>query len=779
MLPAIVLITLALAPLGLLARTGPRPLVGWALALLPALSFALLLFQLPQVTGTTQIREVIPWVPAMGVELNFALDGLSLLFALVITGIGTLIIGYAGHYMHDDPGLGRFLLYLLLFMGAMLGLVLAGNVLTMFIFWELTSVTSYLLIGYKHDYPGARRGALQSLVITAGGGLALLLGLLILGEGARQAGVAPNQIYNFDAIIAAGDAIKAGPLYTPALLLILVGAFTKSAQFPFHFWLPGAMQAPTPASAFLHSATMVKAGVYLLARLAPGLGDTPLWNAALVLVGGFTFAFGALVATRKDDIKALLAYTTLSMLGGLIMLIGLGGKYAAEAVVVNILAHALYKSALFMIAGIIDHEAGSRDLRQLGGLRRMMPATAFFIALALLSQMGIPVFFGFVGKELLIEAALSSPLADPLRYAALTAIVVAAVGYIIAAWRLFKYAFLGTPSPTLAQRHHVADPRGMLVPPAIPALLSIIIPLALLPWASQLLAPAASVIYGKEIGFKLALWHGVNSALMISSAAILVGAVLARFERPLAAMPPHLPAWADGATLLDRLLAGVDRVGALITRSLQTGQLRRYMLYNTITLLLITGVPFVLYVLPGLTFFSPDPQLRVYEAFAAALIPIAVVATIRAESRLSAIIAVGVVGAMVSLFFVLFSAPDLALTQLLIEVLSTVFLLLVFSILPARFATLSSNTTRMRDAILAGMVGLLVAGLVLATATTTSFEPLAPYYLENSLAKGKGQNVVNVILVDFRGFDTMGEVTVLLTALLGIYGLLRMRREKR
>ncbi|NNJ10744.1 DUF4040 domain-containing protein [Chloroflexales bacterium ZM16-3] len=775
MLASIVLITLAAAPLGLLARRGPRPLIGWGLALLPAATFALLLAQLPALSGEQRLVEAIPWAPAMGVELRFTLDGLSLLFGLVISGIGTLIFGYAGHYMASDPGLGRFMVYLILFMGAMLGVVLAGNVLTMFLFWELTSVTSYLLIGYKHDYSDARRGALQSLLITAGGGLALLVGLLLLGEAARRAGVPAGEAYTFEAIIGAGEAIKAGPLYLPAMILVFLGAFTKSAQFPFHFWLPGAMQAPTPASAFLHSATMVKAGIYLLARLAPGLGGTPLWSGTLVLVGGFTFAFGAVVATRKLDIKALLAYTTLSMLGGLVMLIGLGGKYAAEALAVNILAHALYKSSLFMIAGIIDHETGTRDLNRLGGLRRFMPGTTVFIALALLSQMGIPIFFGFVGKEIMIEAALESPLADPWRYAALAAIVVGAVGYIVAAWRLFKNAFLGQPSPDVLQQH-VTDPHlGMLAAPAVPAALSLLLPLGLLPFVSQLLAPAASAVYGHGLELDLALWHGVNVALGVSAAAILTGALLARFERQLAGLPLSLPIWLDGAKLFERLTDALIAGATVLTRALQNGQLRRYMLYTTVSFLVVAGLPFILYGTASVRLI-PDPQLQPYEIFAAALIPVAVVATIRARSRLGAIIAVSVVGAMVSLFFVLFSAPDLALTQLLIEVLSTVFLVLVFSVLPSRFEILSSRWKRSRDAVLAGLVGLLMTGLVLATSGSSAFSSISPFFLENSLAKGKGHNVVNVILVDFRGFDTMGEITVLLTALLAIYGLLRMRR---
>jgi multicomponent Na+:H+ antiporter subunit A len=765
MLAASVLATLALAPLGLLARRGRRPLIGWGLALLPLALFGLMAAQAPQIAAGGRLAEVIPWAPQLGVELSFALDGLSLLFALIISGIGVLIVGYAGHYMEKDPGLGRFYVYLLLFMGAMLGLVLAGNVLTMFIFWELTSVTSYLLIGYKHDYPDARRGAQQSLLVTGGGGLALLVGLLLLGSVAGT--------YSFAGIIAAGDLIKASPLYAPAVALVFIGCFTKSAQFPFHFWLPGAMQAPTPASAFLHSATMVKAGVYLLARLNPGLGDTPLWSYTLVAVGGFTFAFGAIVAFRQYDIKALLAYTTLSMLGGLVLTIGLGGKYGAEALAANVLAHALYKSALFMCAGIIDHETGTRDLKRLGGLRAYMPRTAAVVGLALLSQMAIPVWLGFVAKEILLEAALESPLPAPWPTIGLAAIVIAAVGYIIAAWRMFANVFLGKPPADVLQRHVEDPPAGMWLAPALPAALSLIVPLALLGPVSALLSPAAAAVYGGALEFELALWHGFNSALLISVGAIVAGGLLATQERRLAGAP-ILPAWLNGAQLFDKGTDGMLALATWVARRTQVGRLRAYILYTVIAFLGFVGVPFALYGLGEIAIPS-DPQLHFYEIVTAALIPVGIVATITARSRLGAIIAVGVVGAIVALFFVLFSAPDLALTQLLIEVLSTVFLLLVFSVLPVRFESLSPAWVRWRDAGVAAAVGLLTTGLVLATATSTMFPPLTPFYLQNSLPAGKGANVVNVILVDFRGFDTMGEITVLFIAVIGIFGLLRFR----
>jgi multicomponent Na+:H+ antiporter subunit A len=775
MLASIVLLMLAAAPLGLFARREPRSLIGWGLALIPFAAFLALGTQIPLIVNGGRIDEALAWAPAMGLELRFTLDGLSLLFALIITGIGTLIIGYGGAYMEKDSGLGRFYVYLLLFMGAMLGLVLAGNVLTMFVFWELTSVTSYLLIGYKHDYPDARRGAQHSLLITGGGGLALLVGLLLLGYMTQQTGVTGSEAYTFAAIIAAGDALKLDALYTPALILVFLGCFTKSAQFPFHFWLPGAMQAPTPASAFLHSATMVKAGVYLLARLAPGLGGTVLWDTTLILVGGFTFAFGGIVAVRQYDIKALLAYTTLSMLGGLVMLIGLGGKYGAEALTANILAHALYKSALFMTAGIIDHETGTRDLNRLGGLRKYMPITMAIVGVALISQMGIPILLGFVAKEWMLKAALESSVAAPLPTIALIAIIVGALAYIVAAWRLFSKAFLGTPHPDVRQ-HHVVDPKpAMWISPGVPALLSLALPLGLLPAVSALLSPAASNVYGEAFTFELYLYNGVNTALLISLSIIAVGLVLTRVQEPLATLRGPFGK-IDAAIVFDKLIDGMLATATTMTRTIQSGKLRTYILYTVLTFIGFVGVPFVLFGLNGIT-VTVDNDLHFYEVLTAALIPVGVIATIRARSRLGAIISVSVVGAMIALFFVLFSAPDLAITQLLIEALSTVFLILVFSVLPTRFETLSPLWVRVRDGIIAGVAGLLLMGLVLAATTSDLFRPLAPWFLANSYPAGQGDNVVNVILVDFRGFDTLGEITVLFVALLGIYGLLRFRTK--
>lgn len=775
-LSAIILVSFVVAPVGLFIRHDTHKMSGWALATLPLLLFVLFATHTPAIVAGEVFREVTAWAPNLGVSLAFQLDGLSLLFSMVITGIGTLIMLYTNYYLAGDPGIGRFQFYLLLFMGSMLGVVLANNILTMFIFWELTSASSYLLIGFKHEYAEARRGAQQGLLITAGGGLGLLFGLLLLGEAAKAVGVDPALAYNLDAIIAAGEAIKETAFYTPAVLLIFLGCFTKSAQFPFHFWLPNAMQAPTPASAFLHSATMVKAGIYLLARLNPGLGETALWNGTLTLVGATTLLLGSVLALRQDDLKALLAYSTVSVLGVLTMLVGLGGEYAAEALVTYIVAHALYKSALFMVAGTVDHEAGTRDLRRLGGLRHAMPVTTMLAILAGLSMAGIPIAFGFVAKELVLKATTESHLPGLMIFAVLVILVVTAIFAIAYTWRLINGTFFGERGSGMREHVHEA-PVGMLLGPAIPAALTWLFCLGLLPAASMFLSPAAASVAGEAIEMHLHLWEGFNLAFGLTLVIIAVGIVLARFEHQVAAIPSPLPSWLNSDRLYDAAIEGLLQGSKKLTVTIQSGRLRTYLLIIVLTLLGLVGPTFLFFGMDEGA-FPPLTDLALHEMIAALLIPFGVIAAIRARSRVGAIIAVGVVGGMVSLFFVLFSAPDLALTQLLIEVLFTVFLLLVFSVLPSGFEQLSSRRARRRDAIVAVGVGGLMMGLTLVAATSDLFPSIAPYYLAESLPGGKGANVVNVILVDFRGFDTMGEITVLFIAALGIYGLLRLRPRK-
>ena len=766
MLVAIVLMIFAAAPLGLLARSAPRPAMGWALALVPLAAFIACWSAIPTITAGGQVVNALPWVPAMGLELRLALDGLSMLFVLLVSGIGTLIVLYTGYYMAGDPSVGRFYMALFIFMGAMLGLVLAENILTLFVFWELTSISSYLLVGHKHEYAEVRRGAQMGLLITVGGGMAMLLGLVLLGSVVGS--------YSISAIIAAADTLQASPLYGPALLLICLGCFTKSAQFPFHFWLPNAMQAPTPASAFLHSATMVKAGVFLLARLHPALSGTPLWATTLSVVGMLTMLVGAVVALRKDDIKGLLAYSTVSMLGTMVLLAGIGGPDAPAALASIILAHALYKGALFMLAGVVDHEAGTRKLSELGGLRRVMPRTFVLTAIAALSMAGFPPLFGFVAKEELLYAATDSALPPWLGLTALAVVVLSSTLGVLAAWRLVGGIFFGPLGSGVKPKAHEA-PLGMLVGPGALTLLSVALPFGLLPALSGLLQPTVQAIAGA--GTKIELYlipSSVGLPLILSVVILGVGILLARFTGRIAALPSPLPRWLNGDTLYDGAISALLGGATSLTRLLQNGRMRSYMLWSLLALVAAVLPPLALYGLGGL----PPPTLAgvaPYELVIPLLIPVGVLATLTARSRLGAIIAAGIVGAIISLLFVIYSAPDLALTQLLIEVIATVFFLLVFALLPSAFERLSPRSTRVRDGLVATLVGLTMAGVTYAAASSTAFPSISALFKAEALSVGKGANVVNVILVDFRSFDTMGEITVLFIVLLGIYAMLRLR----
>ncbi len=768
MLTAIVLIVIAAAPVGLIARYLPRPPVGWLLALLPLSAFVLFATQVPAIVGGGHVSEVLPWAPAMGLELRFTLDGLSLLFALLVSGIGTLIFIYTAYYLAGDPGMGRFYVYLALFMGAMLGLVLSDNLLGLFIFWELTSVSSYLLVGFKHDYLEVRRGAQMGLLLTVGGGLALLVGMVLLGTVAGS--------YSISAIIPAGEAVRASPLYGPALALIGLGCFTKSAQFPFHFWLPNAMQAPTPASAYLHSATMVKAGVYLLARLHPALSGTDMWLYTLSFVGATTMVVGATIAIRRDDIKSLLAYSTISQLGVMVLLAGIGGHEAPAALVTTVLAHALYKGALFMLAGAVDHEAGTRSLAKLGGLRRLMPWTMALASLSALSMAGVPILLGFVAKETLLAAAVDSGLPSGIDLVVLLAVVANAVLGVLYAWRLVSGVFLGPLGPGVKEHVHEA-PAGMLAAPGLLTALSLALPVGFLSATSELLAPAVRAIGGEEAEISLHLFPShLSTPLALSVAALLIGAALTRFLPQIVGMASPLPPWLNGDRIYDAAIDGMLAGATSFTRLVQNGKLRIYLMWSVLSLVAVVAPPLVLYGLGGLSLPGLE-GVGAFELVAALLIPVAVLAVIRARSRLGAIVAASIVGAMVSFLFVIYSAPDLALTQLLIETLSTVFLVLVFAVLPVGFARLSPASTRVRDGLIAALVGLTMAGVTFAAASSTAFTPISGAFRAESLSEGHGANVVNVILVDFRGFDTMGEITVLFTALLGIYMMLRLRPE--
>lgn len=719
--------------------------------------------QLPRVAAGTAALESYAWVPSLGVSLAFALDGLSLLFAFLICGIGFLIVIYAGGYLAGHPRLGRFYTLLFFFMGSMLGLVLADNLVALFIFWELTSISSYLLIGFDHQKAESRASALQALLITGGGGLLLLAGMILLSmAGGTQ---------EISVLLERGDQIRAHPLYAPIFLLMLAGAVTKSAQFPFHFWLPGAMAAPTPVSAYLHSATMVKAGVYLLARFHPALGGTELWTTVLPLFGGVTMLVGGVLAVCQTDLKRILAYSTVSALGTLVFLLGLGTTEALKAAVVFLLAHALYKGALFMVAGALDHETGTRDVEKMGGLRRAMPITAAIAVLAAVSLAGFGPVFSFIGKEMLFEAVLHSPERGvlPVVMATLSGALFAAVAAIVAL-RPFFGAVRETPKSP-----HEAPP-SLWLGPGVLAVLGLLLGIVPGGVAAGLISPAAAAVIGVDAPVKLALWHGFNAALALSAASVILGLIIYLGS---ASLRRALPRWESSfdygpARWYRWGLAALSGTARVQTQFLQHGYLRFYLM--AILMATIGLVGYTLLSRSQLQGSFDFHTARFHEVVIAGLILAAALAAVFTDSRLTAIASLGVVGNGVALIYMIFGAPDLAMTQILIETLTVILFVLAFYHLP-RFINMTPAPARMRDAVISIAFGALMTALVLVTTGVQFHPPISRYFAENSVPLAFGRNVVNVILVDFRGIDTLGEITVLAVAGIGVYALLKLRPE--
>lgn len=742
-----------------------RGATGWIIALLPLGLFAYFISQVGAIMAGEVVRVSYAWAPSLGVNLSFYLDGLSLLFALLITGIGTLIILYTAGYLAQDDQIGRFYAFTLIFMASMLGLVLADNIITLYVFWELTSFSSFLLIGFDHKKEESRSAAWQALLVTGGGGLILLAGLILMGQ--------VGGTLELSALLSQGDLLQADARYLPIVILILLGACTKSAQFPFHFWLPNAMAAPTPASAYLHSATMVKAGVYLLARFSPALGGTPLWQYSVTAIGATTMLVGGLLAWQQADLKRVLAYSTVSALGMLVLLIGVGTERAAEAMVVFLLGHALYKGALFLVVGAVDHETGTRDANQLSGIRHTMPITAGAALVAALSMASLPPFLGFVGKELLYEAALEAHFAG---YLLISLVVLSNMFYLAAVGIVGIRPFFGHPVETPKHAHEA--PLSMWLGPVVLAAAGL--GLGLLPGiAETVVEPAVAAITAHSTDIHLALWHGLTLPLLLSAITVAGGigiyAGRSRLLR-LASGPMRLTRWGP-----DRwytwALNGLNWLAHEQTLLFQHGYLRYYMLTIVLTILGLVG-----YTLLRMTDLSQHllvttPDVKIYELGLGVLILLATVMAVRVQSRLSAIAALGVVGYSVGLIYMLFSAPDLAMTQFAVETLTVILFVLVLYRLP-RYTTMTGKPARIRDAIVALAAGSVVATLVLI-ATNVQFSPtIADYYIEKSYPEAHGHNIVNVIIVDFRGLDTLGEITVLALAGIGVYALLKLHLHK-
>jgi multicomponent Na+:H+ antiporter subunit A len=722
---------------------------------------------LPAVLAGEIVTEHHAWSPTLLINLDFYLDGLSLLFALLITGFGTLIVAYAGGYLKGHPLLGRFYLYLILFMVAMVGVVTAGNIFSLFVFWELTSLSSYLLIGFGHESESSRKSALQALLVTGGGGLALMAGLLLLGT----AGGA----YTFGELLQNGELVRAHGLYLPALVLVLVGAFTKSAQFPFHFWLPNAMAAPTPVSAYLHSATMVKAGVYLLARLTPVLGGTDPWQYALLIGGGTTTVLGAFLALKHTDLKAILAYTTISALGLLVTMIGLGTAPALEAMVVFLLAHALYKGTLFMVAGNVDHATGTRDINALSGLGRRMLPTALAASLAALSMAGVLPFFGFIGKELLYEAALEE---SPIRWAMFgvaffSGMVFVAVAFVLG-YRLF---WRRSSSPT--DLKHPAPPL-LYLPPLFLAFIGLLMGLVPAILATPILRRAAEAMLGEEQLFELTLWHGFNLVLFLSLLTIGLGFLAYRYGHWMQALAPRFhPVYRLGPNNVYFKSVEAFLVGAVaFTGFVQSGYLRNYI--AIISLTLVTFLVLALLDAPLLNLTDRlliMADVRLYELVLILLIIASLYMLQTTRSRLTSIAILGIIGYSSALFFFLFGGPDIAATQLLIETLTVVLFVLVLHKLP-EFRHISHSRHKSKSVPVSIVFGAVMTYVLLLVKQFPLESGLKAFYGQNSYLQGHGRNMVNVILVDFRSLDTLGEIAVLAVAAIGIFSMLKLRKDK-
>ena len=705
-----------------------------------------------------RIIELV-WAPSLGLSLSFNLDGLGLLFATLIAGVGALVVLYASRYLEGHPHASRFYASIFAFMGAMLGVVLSDNVLTLFVFWELTGFTSFLLIGFEHERAAARSAAMQALIVTGAGGLALLAAgvLLIDLTGATS----------LSAMIASRASILASPLYPMIAVLILVAAFTKSAQVPFHFWLPNAMEAPTPVSAYLHSATMVKAGVYLVARVTPVVGLTPLWTTAVTATGALTMVVGAYRAVQETDLKRILAYSTLSALGVLTMLLGVGTSEAIVAALVYLVAHAGYKGALFLVAGAIDHEAGTRDVTALAGLRRAMPKTALAGGVAALSMAGVPLTLGFVGKDGAYDALLHAPNWFPWP---LVLIVLASIFLGLAGLLAGVLPFRGDRTPL----KEVHEPSWRLwFPPFILAVIGLfagLVPSIL----DTPLSAAASATAGVPVDVSLTLWHGLTPALLLSVVTLTAvgfaymahGAVRERTWKPRRGTED----------LYDSALSMLDTVSRTIGPALHSASLRTYVMVIVTTAVVIGGTALVTD--PGLGSAVPRTSVSLYDVFMVLIIIAGAIAATVARSTMSAVLALGTVGYGVAMVFLTFGAPDLAMTQFSVETLTVLIYVLVFRHFRG-LSDLSPRLIRARDAVIATGIGVLIGGLVLSVATTETAPRLKQYFAEFGPTLGHGRNIVNVILVDFRAFDTLGEITVLATAAIGIHGLLRLGADGR
>ncbi len=733
----------------------------------------------PFVVNGGVVRFEIDWLPQLGVNLTLRMDGFAWMFAMLVSLVGVLIVLYARYYMSEDDPVPRFFSFLLAFMGSMLGIIISGNVILLSVFWELTSLSSFLLISYWHQTPAARDGARMALIVTATGGFCLLLGLLILGSIVGS--------YDLDVILASSDTITADPLYLTSLVLILLGTFTKSAQFPFHFWLPNAMAAPTPASAYLHSATMVKAGVFLLVRLSPALSGTYEWFMLVGLVGISTLLLGAYFAMFQQDLKGLLAYSTISHLGLITTLLSLGSPIATVAAIFHMVNHAIFKSSLFMAAGIIDHETGTRDMRRLSGLLRYLPITGRLAMVASAAMAGVPLLNGFLSKEMFFAEAVETH-ADSWLDTALPYLAVIASAFSVAySLRFIHSVFFGVRPSDLPNNNPHEPPHWMRFPIDFLVIACLVIGIVPNLTIGPFLQVAAfSVLRQSMPQYSLSVWHGFNIPLLMSVIAITAGCAIYIIFRNYFSKCDDGPPWfrlMRGQRIFERVLVTISwRWARNLESWLGTRNLQPQLRWVTITGFCSALLPLYLAGFQPRMIAPSNVDITFMGIWTIGCCLAIGTAYVAKYHRLAALIMLGGVGLIVCLTFNWLSAPDLAVTQLLVEIVTTVLILLGLRWLPKRAKGLKDEMAfrarfrRFRDFILAAVCGVGMTFIAYGVMTMPVPDAIAHFFLQNAYTQGGGRNVVNVILVDFRGFDTLGEITVLGIVALTVYALLRRFR---
>lgn len=791
-----ILLPLLVAPfIPFLFRALKQVHTGWFVLVVPTLLFVYFFRFIGITSDGGVVTETVRWMPSLGINFTAYVDGLGLLFALLITGIGALVVLYSIYYLNKDKeSLGHFYVYLLLFMGAMLGVVLSDNMVVMYMFWELTSISSFLLIGYWYEKERSRYGAQKSMLITVFGGLSMLGGIALLESMVGS--------FSIREMVANQSVIADSPFFIPAMILILLGAFTKSAQFPFHIWLPDAMEAPTPVSAYLHSATMVKAGLYLVARMSPVFQESSLWLWIIVSFGTFTLFWGSFNAVKQTDLKGILAYSTISQLGLIMSLLGLGAAalhydgiddnvfmVATIAAIFHLINHATFKGSLFMMVGIVDHETGTRDVRKLGGLMTVMPITFTIAVIGSLSMAGLPPFNGFLSKEMFLKATTKVATMDFFSLDTIGLLIpvvafIASVFTFVYSLLIFTRTFMGKAKyDQLPKQPHEA-PIGMLISPAILAVLVIVLGFIPNLLSNTLIRPAVEAIYptlvegGQAVEVDLYFWHGITPELLMTIGIVAFGTLLFFTINKWAGIYNRIPHRLTLNGMYDGTLVWSNRAAYRFKDNYMTGFIRSYLIYIFVFMsaaLLFSMAWFDLFNFS----FGEMAEITPYEYVLGAVVVLSAFAILFMRSRLPAIILLGVVGYGVALFFVFFEAPDLALTQLVIETVSVALFLLVFYHMP----DISKKEVRMNfkvgNAIVSILVGLTVMLLSFMTLSNKSTSSISEFYKENVYDLAAGKNMVNVVLVDFRGFDTLFEIIVLAVAGLGIYTMIKFRTTQR